>query len=279
MIYLILAFVCSALISTLMRVGEKKIQNNMTMFMANYLVCALLALFYKGNFSFHTQEEGIWFSVTLGVAAGFLFLANFILLQFNIRKNGIVLSGTFMKLGLLVPIIMAVTVFRERPQLFQILGCVVAIAAIIIVQFDKTALGEGKHKIWLVIMLLVSGFTDSLSNIYEKLGNPNLKEDYLLFVFLVAFLFAAIEKVMKHQKITGNDLLYGCLIGIPNYFSARFLLLSLSELPAVLVYPVYSVATIVLLTVIGIVIFKEKMTAKKWIALVMILVALAMMNM
>jgi multidrug transporter EmrE-like cation transporter len=56
------------------------------------------------------------------------------------------------------------------------------------------------------------------------------------------------------------------------------LLLALGELPAVLVYPVCSVGTIVAITVVGILFFKEKLSAKKISALVMIMAALALLN-
>ena len=45
-----------------------------------------------------------------------------------------------------------------------------------------------------------------------------------------------------------------------------------------LVYPVCSVGTIVTITVVGILLFKEKLSVKKIGALVMILVALALLN-
>ena len=44
MIYLILAIASSALISIFMRLSEQHIKNEMGMFMANYALCALLAV-------------------------------------------------------------------------------------------------------------------------------------------------------------------------------------------------------------------------------------------
>lgn len=85
-------------------------------------------------------------------------------------------------------------------------------------------------------------------------------------------------KLLKKQKTTGKDILFGILIGIPNYFSARFLLLALGSLPAIVVYPVYSVATIVCITLAGVVLFREKLTRQKGLAMGLIMAALFCIN-
>ena len=74
------------------------------------------------------------------------------------------------------------------------------------------------------------------------------------------------------------EVLFGLLVGIPNFFSAKFLLGALKEIAAVIVYPVYSVATILTVTVTGILVFREKLEKRQWLALAMILVALVLLN-
>ena len=57
------------------------------------------------------------------------------------------------------------------------------------------------------------------------------------------------------------------------------MLMSLGDMAAVLVYPIYSVATIVVITVAGVLAFREKLSRKKMVALGMILLALCLLNM
>ena len=54
------------------------------------------------------------FAAGLGLAGGVLYLGAILLLQRNVRENGVALSSLFMKLGVIVPAILGVTVFRER---------------------------------------------------------------------------------------------------------------------------------------------------------------------
>ena len=130
----------------------------------------------------------------------------------------------------------------------------------------------------LLILLAAGGFTDSLANIYDKCGSASLKDLYLLCTFLFAFLCSLIIKTYKKQRFTFADLGWGALIGIPNYFSARFLLLSLSQMPATIVYPVYNIGTIVFVTITGMIFFKERLSLNKWIAMGIIFLALFLLS-
>ena len=74
------------------------------------------------------------------------------------------------------------------------------------------------------------------------------------------------------------ELLYGVLVGVPNYFCAKFLLKSLESIPAVIVYPTFSVATILVVTLAGVLVFRERLSKQQWTALGIILAALVLLN-
>lgn len=283
MLYLLLAIVSSTLITLFMRLGEGKIRNNMAMFTVNYLICVVMSRISMGKMDLFTNAEGIRVAVGLGLFSGIMYLVSFVFMQWNMRKNGVVLTSTFTKLGVLVPTIMAIVVFREQPKLMQTLGIILAIAAIIIIHFDKENDGAakavgGSFKIWLLLQLLVSGFTDSLANIYDKAGSAALKDHYLFYTFLAALALAVIMTFQKKVKVSMWDLIFGFIIGIPNYFSASFLLLALQSVPAIITYPVYSVGTIVAITAGSVVLFKEQISSRKRVALLIVMLALVLLN-
>ena len=230
----------------------------------------------KAQFISTANSSGL--TILLGGLSGVMFLANFLFYKYNMKHNGVVMSATFMKLGVLVPTIMAVAVFGEMPRMTQVIGIFVAIGAIVLINFEKDALSEGKHMLFLILLLLLSGFTDSMANVFDKIADPAQKDTYLLATFGTAFLITVILAYAKKIKVGKMDVLFGALIGIPNYFSSRFLILSLQEIDAVLVYPTYSVATMITIAVAGILIFHEKISPKKLCALGLILLALVLLN-
>ena len=80
------------------------------------------------------------------------------------------------------------------------------------------------------------------------------------------------------MKKTLLQLLFGAAIGIPNFFSSKFLLRSLADLPAVVVYPSFRVATMLITTLVGVAFFKERLQKLQWLALIAILAALFLLN-
>lgn len=279
MIYLILTILCSLIISVLIRLSGKHVKNEMGMFMSNYAICIALSLGFMQNKTQLTSliSQSGTLTLILGIISGMLYLGNFVLMKFNMLHNGIVMSSTFTKLGIVVPTIMAISIFHEVPTWTQIIGLLVAVIAIILINYEKDSLTEGKKKTWLLILLLVSGITESMSNIFDKMGNTSMKDGYLLTTFGTAFLLALILAI-KEGKTLPIDILFGVLIGIPNYFFARFLLLALGTLDAVVVFPTYSVGAIISTAIVGVLIFREKISTKKMCALGLILLALVLLN-
>ena len=279
MLYLFLAVASSAMVSILMRISEKYVRGNMVMFCANYAVCAAISLAYMGGIRPPASESGTGTAVTLGAVTGFLYLAGFILLQKNIGCNGVILSGAAMKLGgVLIPIIAAVLLFQERMKWLQLAGTILAAAAIVLINRSKGEDGASGKKHWLAVLLLVSGVSDTMANVFDKTGPAGLKNLYLFCTFFAALLIAFALALQKQQRITAADLLCGLLIGIPNYYSARFLLLSLGSLPAVVVYPVFNVGTIIVITAVGAAFFRERLSGHKKFALLLILASLVILN-
>ena len=82
----------------------------------------------------------------------------------------------------------------------------------------------------------------------------------------------------NRERIDGKALLFGSLVGIANFFSAKFLLGALGQLPAVVVFPTYSVATMLVVTLVGIVFFRERLGTRQWIAFATVIAALIMLN-
>jgi len=278
MLNLLLAIASSAAVSVTMRLSEGKVRNNIAMLMVNYIMCAALSWAYADFGSPVPNVPGMPLMAGLGMVNGVLYLAGFVLLQHNVRTNGVVLSSTFIKLGLLVSMVVSVVFFGERPGAGQWLGFTMAVAAIVLMNFRP---GEGKagNALGLVLLLLAGGGGDAMSKVFEELGNPALSDHFLLMTFFVAFLICAgmilSGKAGKPEKW---EVFYGLVIGIPNFFSAKFLLGALKDIAAVIVYPVYSVATILTVTLAGVLLFREKLEKRQWTALGIILLALVLLN-
>ena len=277
MIYLLLALLCSATITVCMRLSEKYRQNPISMLAVNYLVCSLLAVAFSGQWTLFPKDAGLPTTLLLGGICGVLFLSSFMLLQWNVSRNGVALPATFMKLGVLVPTLLSALVFGEELTLLRILGVIVAVAAILLMQ-DKAQKEAGGSMLGLIALLLSGGLSDFMSTLYEELGAPNLKDQFLLYTFLVALILSVVLCLIRKETLRWQDALFGVLLSVPNYLSTRFLLLSLNHLPAVVVFPSFSAGTLVLATLAGSLLCTETLTTRNGLALVVILAALVLLN-
>lgn len=270
MLYLVLAIFSSAMVSIAMRFSEAKIQSSMGLLASNYLVCSVTAFIYCRTFAFTAPLMGF------SAVNGLLYLAGFILMQFNIQKNGVVLSSTFMKLGVLVPVLASMIFFKEMPTALQMLGLCLAVSSIVLLK--KRQSSQNLMMGPLLLMMICGGMTDFTSKIFETLFETGYKDMFLLMTFLSALFFCLGLVVVRKELISRNELVYGLLVGIPNYFSARFLLLALGSVDAVVAYPTYSVATILVVTMLGKILFHEHLSKRQLTVMALILVSLILLN-
>ena len=277
MIYLLLAIASSAMIAVIMRVSSRYVRGNISMLAMNYLACLLLGAWYAGFELLPVRAKGFPVMLGMGAVNGFLYLAGFVLLQYNTRKNGVVLSSVFIKLGLLVPMVLSVFLFGEMPTVLQCIGFVLAVGAIILINYEKGTSFSG-GRLPLILMLLAGGSGDAMSKVFAVYGPGAYGDLFLCYTFVSAFLLCIALILWKKERPDLYGLLFGLVVGIPNFFSAKFLLMALEGLPAVIVYPTFSVATILVVTLAGVFLFRERLRKSQWLAMAVILAALVLLN-
>jgi len=277
MIYLLLAITSSALVSIFMRWSTGKLRGKVCMLAVNYLTCMLLGAYTAGFDSLFPPVPGLPGAVAMGAVNGGLYLAGFLLLQRSMERNGVVLSSIFMKLGLLVPMVISVAVFRQLPSAVQVIGFVLALGAIVLINFEKGGTAPGARGL-LLILLLAGGSADAMSEVFEELGDAALSGQFLFYTFLAAFVLCLLLMLWKQQRPGLGDVFFGVIIGVPNFFSARFLLQALQRVTPVIVYPTYCAATLLVVTLAGVFLFREKLNRRQTVAVGVILLALVLLN-
>ena len=268
----------SAMISVVMRLSQGKVKANTAMLSVNYLTCMVCAMCFTGVNQLFPAEPGIGRTLWMGGLNGGVYLGSLILIQYNVRRNGVVLQSVFSKLGdMLVPLAISILFFGERPGALQILGAILAIGAILAMNLDKNKQAS-VSMVALLLLFFWDGFSGAMSKIYEEVGTSALSSQFLLYTFGSAFLLSIVLVIVRKEKPGKWELLFGALVGIPNYFSSRFLLMALDSVPAVVAYPLRSVSIIVVVTLTGVFVFREKLRKRQWWAIAAVLAAVALLS-
>ena len=277
MFSLILSILSSTLIALILRVGSARVPDPLGMLLANYLVCTGLGVFYTDFQIYLPQAAGYFPMLGMSLLNGAIYLGAFVMYQKVTLKSGIVLSSIFMKLGLLVPMVLSVFLFREYPNGVQILGFVLAVASIFLINYSKDA-AKSSLNFGLILLLLLGGSADAMTKVYQVLGAAALSNQFLFFTYGTAMVLCGGLMILRKGQFGWQECLYGGLIGIPNFFCTKFMLAALNTVPAVVAYPTFSVSTMLLVTLVGIGLFREKLNKHQWCALGIILISLALLN-
>ena len=277
--YLVLAILSSAAMTLFLKGFRADDTNRYAIILGNYVTCVIVGfLMLKEKASIlHPMKPTLLF----GVICGILFVFTLVMMQRSIEKNGAILSSAFSKLGLIIPLIMSIAFFGEKPKTLQYIGIAVVLLAVLIIN-GKQEKGRKIYPFLLLLVLLGGGFADGMAKIFDRFGDRTQDKLYILIVFFAAGVITLVLLLTEYKK-TGKagqlkDYLAGIAVGIPNYFSASLLLKSLSTIPAFIVYPVFSVGTILFITLVSILVFKEKPTKLQWAGLALIAAALVLLN-
>lgn len=280
MLAMVLTILCSTLLSVFMRMSEGKASGKMTILSANYLTCIILASCFTGVLDlFPAGKEGFSITLMLGIITGVFYMLTLVFNQRSIATNGVVLSSVFAKLGsLLVPILVSLCFYGNTPSPWQIIGAVLAVVSIIMIT-DNGEKGAAASILLLATLLLVEGISSAMGKIFDEEGAQALSDQYLFYTFGTALIISALAAIVKKEKPGLPEIFYGILIGIANFFASRFMLQAVSEIGPMIFFPTRGVMVILLITLAGVFLFREKLQKKQWIAVGIILCAVALLNM
>ncbi|NLA64232.1 MAG: EamA family transporter, partial [Bacteroidales bacterium] len=271
MFYLFLATLCSATIALIFKHTENSNSNRYLITSSNYFIAFAISLFimlYKNllsgivkadsflnEFKFLLSQESyilspyssiIW-GVIVGSIAGFFFFSSFIYYQKSVKDNGVGISGTFAKLGILIPMIFSIIIWKEFPETLQWIGIGLSLISIVIVNLSSQSLERFDIKPTLILLFILGGMAEFSNKIYQNYALNDYKAVFLFCIFFVAFSISIIFTLKDKARFNIKDILTGFAVGIPNLFSSYFLILSLDTVKASVAYPVFTAGSILLI--------------------------------
>ncbi len=282
MLYLIFALFCSAAISVVLKVGDKRSYDRYGMLTVNYLTCLVSFLITQIGRPAPVFGSSLELCISLGAINGFLYLGCMAMNQINVKRNGAILQSTFARLGVMVPTLLSILFFGERPSAIEICAILLVLVAFSIMNIpDQRMEGESKSKPVISLLLLglfFGGTSDSMSKVFQVYGERSLDDWFVGITFFFALLIALVIMLIKKERIGKTELIIGICLGVPNYISTLLLLKALSSVSAYIAYPTYSVGAILVVIASSILVFKEKITKWSKISVVMIIIAIVLLN-
>ena len=248
--------------------------------MINYFVCVICGSLWEGSFPVGDdllEQDWIWIAFGLG----FLFIGGFNLNAMSVQRAGIAVTSVVQRISLLLSVSFAVLYFGDPLSGTKVLGILAGLMAVpLVVRLqlsdplknvpDLTTEKSGSTPPWVLplAVFLVAGAIESALTVAQRLYQADDSVAFSVSLFAwagilgLAFLLLRPSKGVPRMRL--RELLGGIALGIPNFFSIYLILVALGEgVPATVVFPVLSVGTILLSTVLAFVLFKERLSPKQ----------------
>ncbi len=247
----------------------------------NYAVaCTVGLLYYDGIVELKEIPGKSWFPGTL--ALGVLFILVFNIMAGTSQKLGISVASVATKMSLVIPVVMGILLYDEKLGPLKVLGIFMALAAVYFASVKEKPLVPEKYSFLLPLLLFLgSGIIDASIKYME--GTLVSKSELSLFSALV-FASAAFSglvfvglRIPRHPlRFNGRNLLGGIALGVPNFFSIYFLLRALGSktLNSASVFTLNNVAIVMFSTLLGIVLFREKISRKNWAGIALAVISI-----
>jgi len=249
--------------------------DNLQALIINYFIAGGLSLYFsEQSFSFEYILASSW--IYHAVIIGILFIVTFNLYATGTQKVGIAITTIANKLSLLIPVGIALLLYpNEHLTYLKIIGFVLAIVGIYLSSTQQKKLSFDKKYIWLIILVFVGqGIADSIFNNAQKTvvneADKGLFFMCLLFMAGLSGIVILLGKSIKEKpQLKFKNLFAGLIFGLPNYITITlfFGALENSGLAATQVYPIISMGVVILSALVGLILFKEKLSLRNWIGL------------
>ncbi len=280
MIFVLIAIFCSIMVSINFKLFKRYYTNAYQAIVFNYPVGALLCYFiFKPDLTVKPNQEHWLLYFILAV----LLISIFYFIGKSIETNGIILTAIAQRLSLIIPVLSAFLIFSETTTTFKIIGLCIGLIAI----YASKPTGKTNLKAiinWYpIIVFLGTGIIDVLFNQLTQLNNISFTTS-LFYIFSIASLlgFASLiyQKLKGTLKFQLKAALAGVVLGLFNFGSIYFYIkaLNLEKNRPSVVFSSLDIGVIVLGSLVGIILFKEKLSKLNKIGIGLAVIAIILLN-
>ncbi len=293
MIYLILSILCTTVLYLFFQLFRRFKVDLFPAIIINYLTCTLTApIFSNEPYLPYLQQiphELLLFSAMLGVS----FVSVFYLMSSATQLLGVAGGTIVSRMSMIIPAGFAVFYLHEPFTLTKAIGILMALSAIYFTvglqkkENAENTLSRKNKMLWLPVAAFIGvGLVDTLLKIsqikfFGDKADSNFVGMTYFWSFCAGFLFVLIFK-RQYLKLLllRKNLLWGILLGLPNYFSIIFFYKALTtpNLHATTIFPVNSVGIVAFSTLAAIIFLREKINLYKVTGLLLAIGAIIMLS-
>lgn len=277
MVFLILSIICSVSVGAIFKLARRYSIAISQIVAANYIFALVLCYFF---FSPNLADVGIGAPWKIYVSLGILLPTIFLFLALSIKEVGIVKTDAAQRLSLFIPILAAWLLFGENFNGLKITAFGIAFPALLLI-LNKPSENTKNNWMYPAIVLMGFGLIDILFKQIALFTHlPYTTSLFVVFGLALILMIVVVgyEIVFKKAKFNFKNLLFGGLVGIFNFGNILFYLKShqsFAENPST-VFAGMNMGVILVGSLTGVFIFKEKLSKMNYVGLFLALMAIVL---
>lgn len=281
MIFLLLSIICSVTVGVMLKLAKRYQINIMQAVTWNYLFAiALSFIFFKPQLGTVSFSSGMPIYLALGVLLPIIFLVQ----GLAVLHSGLARTDIAQRLSLFLSLCAAYFLFNESFNRLKYVGLIIGFAAIICTMYRKTETISTKRS-WLYLLLVFAGFgaIDVLFKMVSQLTTvPYTTSLFIIFCisFLLSLAYILYLYAIKKTKLQFINFICGAVLGLFNFGNILFYLKAhkaMADNPST-VFAAMNMSVIIAGSLIGIVVFKERLTKLNYVGLFLALIAVTLIT-
>lgn len=273
--YLLLSICASTLIFVIFKVVGKRNINTLQTIVFNYFTAFTYGILsYDSSIIVSDIVQSKWFFGAIGL--GFLFIAIFNVMALTAQRNGLSVASVASKMSVVIPIIFGLLFYNESLGWQKALGIILALIAVYLASYKtKTDQRFSIKTLWLpIVLFLGSGTIDTSIKYIETTyladnGIPIFSATIFFIAGVIGIGLLSAKAIQKQFTFDPKSIVSGIILGVVNYYSIYMLLKALNaeNFESSTIFTVNNVAIVMLTTLIGLLMFKERLLTKNWIGI------------
>ena len=212
---------------------------------------------------------------------GALFVSIFFVMAMTSQKNGVSVASIAGKMSVVVPVLFGVILYNESVTILKFAGIIIALVAVYLSSVKEEKTQKEATLLFPILLFIGSGTIDTLLKYIQINYVP--ETDVSIFsgsLFGIAaifgFIILIIKNIRKRESFGLKNILAGVILGVPNYFSIIFLIkaLQIENFESSTLFTINNVGIVVVSTLLGLLIFKEKFSFKNKIGVALALLGI-----
>ena len=216
------------------------------------------------------------FAVSYGSAILFTFLA--------VREGSLSLTSLATSYSLIIPTIYGIFFLNETPDIFIYTGFAFLVLSLFLINSKKE---DAKINLKWIIFIVIAFFGNGLCSVIQTAQQlhfgGNYKGEFMILALLAVSVFFFILSLLKEKTqilpSLKSNAVFMIITGLANGIANLFVMILISrKMEASIMFPIISGGGIILTCAVSVIFFKEKLSLKQYIGLILGVTSVILMN-